>query len=139
LTLTITEKQLRQAKSAWEDQVLQENVRRTAQRIEVRDSAIDYVNIRRIEELCVRLFNHIPDTSVSPVLKRRGILGPDGNFDQKYVQEHLSGGRYLFDYTNSHEMEHYRQLLGKIAEVTDFADLGAAARKGCLALTSLSG
>jgi hypothetical protein len=76
---------------------------------------------------------------VSSLLKRKGILGPDGNFDQKFVQEHLSGGSYLFDYMNSHETYHYKQLLEEIAKVTDFADLATAARKNYPAPKQLEG
>jgi HNH endonuclease len=139
LTLTITDKQLRKAKSAWEKEVLTANVNRAAQLIQVADDAIDYVNIRRIEERCVRLFKTIPDTTVSSVLKRRRILGLDGGFDQKYVQKHLSGGSYLFDYMNSHESEHYRQLLERIAAVTDFVDFTTAVGKGYAGLKPLEG
>ena len=105
----------------------------------MQDDAIDYVNIRRLEERCVRLFGEIAETSMTVSLKRKRILGEDGSFDQKYVQENLSGGSYLFDYMNSYETEHYKQLLENTARVTDFADLATAARKGYPALKELQG
>jgi hypothetical protein len=139
LTLGISKDQLRKAKRDWEKQVEVLNVRKAAQAINVRDNAIDYVNIRRIEELCVRLFGEIPDTTLSARLKKMRILGPAGSFDQKYVRDELSGGRYLFDYMNSHETEHYKQLLEKIANVTEFVDLTTASSRGFRAIEQLEG
>jgi len=63
LTLRLTESQLRTTKSRWEQQVEAANAQRAAQQIKVNDGAIDYVNVKRIEELCVRLFEKIPQTT----------------------------------------------------------------------------
>lgn len=125
LTLRLTEDQVRKAKSTWEKQVAVANAQRAAQKIEVSDDAIDYVNVKRIEELCVRLFKKIPQTALTVNLKAAGILKNDGSFDQKYVQANLSGGRYLFDYITHQETEHYKQLMQKVAAVIDFIDLDA--------------
>jgi hypothetical protein len=45
----------------------------------------------------------------------------------------------LFDYINSHETEHYRQLLMKLSETITFSDLSEAARSGIRKLTALEG
>lgn len=127
LTLKLTDDQIRKAKTSWEKQVEIANAQRAAQKIEVSDDAIDYVNVKRIEELCVRLFNKIPNTGLSINLKRAGILKKDGSFDQKYVQTKLSGGRYLFDYITHQETEHYKQLMQEVAKVVDFIDLDITA------------
>jgi hypothetical protein len=139
LTLKITKKQLRKSKYAWEMQVEIANAQRAARAIQIHDDAIDYINIRRIEELCVRLFKSIPKTSISVKLRALKIIGPTGSFDQKYVQSNLSGGRYLFDYMNSQETEHYKQLLQKISNVIDFADLDLEVNYGFDALSNLEG
>lgn len=136
LTLRLTDDQIRKAKAAWEKQVEVANAQRAAQRIDVSDDAIDYVNVKRIEELCVRLFKSIPQTGLTAGLKGARILKKDGSFNQKYVQATLSGGRYLFDYITHQETEHYKQLMQKIAEVVDFIDLDVAASAG---LTQLKG
>ncbi|MBE9014459.1 hypothetical protein IQ250_30160 [Pseudanabaenaceae cyanobacterium LEGE 13415] len=81
----------------------------------------------------------MPPTSISPYLRKIGILGDGLRFDQQFVRTKLSSGRYLFDYTNSSETEHYRQLLLKVAEKVDFDDLSEAAEKGYSALEHLEG
>lgn len=139
LTLRLTDGQVRKAKSAWERQVEIANVARAAQNIDVSDDAIDFVNIKRIEELCVRLFKKIPITELTINLRRAGILKKDGSFDQKYVQSSISGGRYLFDYITHQEAEHYKQLMEKVAAVVDFIDLDAAASAGMAELRKIEG
>lgn len=135
LTLRLTDDQIRKAKTSWEKQVEVANAQRAAQKIDISDDAIDYVNVKRIEELCIRLFRRIPQTELTAGLKAVGILKHDGSFDQKYVQANLSGGRYLFDYITHQETEHYKQLMQKVAKVVDFIDLDAAAAS----LTQLKG
>jgi hypothetical protein len=139
LTLRLTESQLRTTKAKWEQQVEVANAQRAAQLIEVNDDAIDYVNVKRIEELCVRLFKKIPPTTLTASLRRAGILGSGGSFDQKYVQTHLSGGRYLFDYITHQEAEHYKQLMQKIATAVNFIDLDKAAKTGYAGLKTSEG
>lgn len=139
LTLRLTESQLRTTKANWETQVEVANAQKAAQLIEVNDDAIDYVNVKRIEELCVRLFKKIPRTTLTASLRRAGILGSGGSFDQKYVQTYLSGGRYLFDYITHQETEHYKQLMQKIATAVDFIDLDEAAKTGYAGLRAIEG
>lgn len=139
LTLHLTEAQLRKSKENWEHQVEVANAQRAAQQIDVNDDAIDYVNIKRIEELCVRLFKKIPETTLTESLQRAGILGSGGSFDQKYVQTNLSGGRYLFDYSTHQETEHYKQLMQEIAQVVDFIDLNSVAVSGYSGLKAAEG
>lgn len=95
LSLRLTGDQIRKAKISWEKKVVVTNVQRAAQMIDVNDDAIDYVNVNRIEELCVRLFKEVPATELTDGLKRARILKQDGSFDQKFVQTKLSGGRFL--------------------------------------------
>lgn len=139
LTLKLTESQLRTAKTKWEQQVEVANAQRAAQLIEVNDDAIDYVNVKRIEELCVRLFKKIPKTTLTVSLRKAGILGSGGSFDQKYVQTHLSGGRYLFDYITHQETEHYKQLMQEIAKAVNFIDLDETANAGYAGLKASEG
>ena len=113
------------------------NVRKAAQALDVDDEAIDYVNIMRIEEMCLRRFGAVPSTDISASLRRAGILGPDLRFDEVLVRNTLSGGGYLFDYGNSQETEHYRQLLMKLSETITFEDLSEAARSGIRKLEAL--
>lgn len=135
----ITGTQLRRAKAHWEQDVEAANAKRAAQIIAVVDDAIDYVNVKRIEELCVRLFQEIPITTLTASLKHARILGKNGAFDQKYVKSNLSNGRYLFDYSTHQETEHYKQLMQEIAKVTEFVDLDAAATLGGEALKATEG
>lgn len=139
LSLKISKEQLRRSKDDWEKKVEVANAKKAARTIQVIDDAIDYVNVRRIEELCVRLFKKIPTTTITNSLRKLKILGATGSFDQKHVQSVLSGGRYLFDYVNSQETEHYKQLLQKISSVTDFADLDTESGRGFKALQNLEG
>ncbi|MEZ9827619.1 HNH endonuclease signature motif containing protein [Vibrio cyclitrophicus] len=123
LAMGITKEQLVKSKLSWEKSVELANLERASKLININDDAIDYVNIYRIEEFCVNLFSKIPETTITTHLKTRGILNSNNSFDQKYVQNSLSNGRYLFDYINSSETEHYKQLLKKIIGVTDFLNL----------------
>ncbi len=139
LTLGLSEAQIRRAKTAWEIEVEIRNVQAAARSIQVCDDAIDYVNIKRIEEMCVRRLGGIPATTIRPSLRRKGILGPDDLFDEVYVRRTLSGGNYLFDYGSCREAEHYRQLLMKLSEEIIFEDLSEAARSGIWKLRALEG
>jgi HNH endonuclease len=139
LTLTLSVRQLRITKRKWEKQVEIENVQRASRQVVVDTDTIDYVNVKRIEELCVKLFKKIPITTHTSDLRKASILRANGSFDQKYVQTHLSGGRYLFDYISHQEPEHYKQLLQKIAKKVDFADLDEAAKTGYSGLKKIEG
>lgn len=136
LTLRITPDNLRKTKNNWEKQVEKANAQRAAQTIDIRDDAIDYVNVKRIEELCITLFNTIPKTGLSTNLKRAKILNSSGSFDQAYVKNHLSNGRYLFDYISHQETEHYKQLLQKISNKIEFIDLDTLLSKRKLLMRS---
>lgn len=139
LSMKITPKQLVRSKEAWEKFVEQTNVTRASQAIDINDDAIDYVNVNRIEELCISVFNEIPETSLTTRLQNKGILDIHRSFDQKYVQEHLSNGRYLFDYTNSGETEHYKQLMQLVAEKTDFINLDSYLKVSTLRSVEIEG
>ncbi|RWP07137.1 HNH endonuclease signature motif containing protein [Mesorhizobium sp.] len=139
LSLGLNKKQIIDLKTAWEKQVEINNAKVAAQSIRVSDEAIDYINIMRIEQMCIQRFGRIPPTSISTSLQRYRILNSELRFDEKYVRKKLSGGQYLFDYINSNEAEHYRQLLEAISEVTEFADLSTAARSGIRKLKRLEG
>lgn len=139
LSLGISADGLRKVKTRWEKQVEVANAQRAARLIEVSNVGIDYVNVKRIEELCLRLFKKVPGTAFSEALQARGVLDSDRLFDRKYVSEHLSSGTYLFDYFGNLETHHYRDLMVQVAAVTEFADLGEAAEKGTSALQALEG
>ena len=139
LSNDLTSAQVRSAKDKWGAEVELINAQRAARAVTVNDDAIDYINVMRIEELCIRVLGKVPPTSVSPGLMRAGILNIDLHFDQKFVRQNLSGGRYLFDYTNHSEGEHYRQLLAQVAQRVDFEDLSEAAGKGYAALNTFEG
>lgn len=139
LTLGLTAEQIRNAKNRWEKQVEISNAQKAAKSIKIRNEAVDYVNVMRIEEMCVQLFGEIPATTISPTLQRAKILGPDLHFDEKFVRKNLSNGGYLFDYISSRETEHYRQLLVNISTQISFSDLSEAARSGIRKLKALEG
>lgn len=139
LTLGLTADQIRKARTSWERLVEVSNAQNAARSLKVSDEAIDYVNVMRIEEMCVQRFGSVPPTTISPYLTRLGILGPGRRFDEAFVRKRLSGGNYLFDYINSSETEHYRQLLKKLSETIEFEDLSEAARSGIRRLKALEG
>ncbi|WP_192937277.1 HNH endonuclease signature motif containing protein [Sinorhizobium meliloti] len=139
LTNDLNPAQLRSAKKAWEAQVELANVQRAATSMTVDNDAIDYFNVKRIEDLCIRLLGEVPITSLTASLTRAGIINADRRFDLKFIRDHLSGGRYLFDYSNHSEAEYFRQLLVAIAKKVDFEDLSDAAQKGFAALSPLVG
>lgn len=139
LSMSLSEQQILKAKAAWEKQVELINAQAAANAIEVLDEAVDYVNVMRIEEMCVSRFGSVPDTSISAYLKKKGILDEDGRFDETFVRNNLSGRKYLFDYINSSETEHYRQLLQKLSPHLRFEDLSDAARSGIRRLRALEG
>lgn len=123
LSMRHSKSHLRKSKEKWEKEVERINVDRASKAIEVEDGAIDYVNIMRLEETCIEMFGEIPTTTRTKSLKSSGILNQSGNFDQKFVSTNLSNGRYLFDYINSGETDHYKQLLKNISDHTVFLDL----------------
>lgn len=139
LTLGLTPKLLFDAKIKWEKEVERHNSQVAANKIDVLDEAIDYVNIKRIEERCMNLYGAIPETTISNSLIKRKILDSSGVFNQKYVQTYLSGGRYLFDYMNCNETEHYKQLMQKISSKVEFHDLDEKALSGFTVLKDLEG
>lgn len=139
LTLGLTVDQIKKSKYLWEQRVEVLNAERAAKAINVRSEAVDYVNVMRIEEMCIQRFGSVPTTTISPSLLRAGIIGPDRRFDEKYVREQKSGRKYLFDYINSGETEHYRQLLEKLSEQVDFEDLSEVARRGIRKISALEG
>lgn len=139
LTLGLTAADIRRAKIAWERKVEVANTQVAAGVVEVDADAIDYVNIMRIEEMCLRFLGRIPSTTLSKSLQRAKVLGPDLRFDERYVRTHMSGGAYMFDYANAGEAEHYRQLLRELAKSITFADLSEAARSGIRKLMALEG
>jgi hypothetical protein len=139
LTLSISPEGLRRAKAKWEAQVETANAAKAAQAVEINDGAIDYVNVRRIEELCLQLFRRIPHTYATASLRSKGIIDEHGTFRQEFVRKHLSGGAYLFDYINSGETLHYRELMEHIAKKITFDDLSAAVDTGKKAVVSLEG
>lgn len=123
LTLSITPDQLRMCKFDWESQVERANAAKAAQSIELDSDGIDYINIRRIEDLCIKLLGCIPETPFAFGLRTLGFLNQESRFDKKFVSEHLSGGSYLFDFPNASEALHYRSLLRSISQSVDFHNL----------------
>ena len=139
LTMSISQQQLRRAKDKWEAQVEKTNAARAARSTEVDESAIDYINVRRIEELCLQLFGKIPLTRATGSLLRKGIIDEEGSFQQHYVRQHLSGEAFLFDYINSGETLHYRDLMAHIVDRIPFDDLNAAIDRGKKQVAALEG
>jgi hypothetical protein len=139
LSLGLTAEQIHRAKDAWEKRVELLNVQTAARAIRVDHEAIDYVNVMRIEEMCVRRLGGVPTTTIGPHLRKKGILDNEGRFDEVYVRRNLSGGCYLFDYHNSCETEHYRQLLGELSQHVPLEDLSEAARSGIRKLRAIEG
>ncbi|MFA5956124.1 HNH endonuclease signature motif containing protein [Hyphomicrobium sp.] len=139
LTMGIPAEGLERAKEKWELQVEKANALKAAQAVEVNESAIDYINVRRIEELCLQLYGKIPLTRATESLKAKGIIDAHGSFQQAYIQSHLSGGKFLFDYINSGETLHYRDLMALIAKKVEFVDLSEAIDHGKKKVAAVEG
>jgi hypothetical protein len=139
LSLSISPAQLLRAKDKWEDEVERGNAIRAAKLVEVNESAIDYMNVKRIEELCLQVTGKIPETRASGGLQASGILNAAGSFQQKFVRDNLSSGRFLFDYINSGEALHYRDLMSSIAQKIELEDLSEAVDRGKKAVVALEG
>jgi 5-methylcytosine-specific restriction endonuclease McrA len=139
LTMGLSIEELQRAKIKWEALVEKANAVKAAQTVEVNGSAIDYMNVRRIEELCLQVFGKIPETRTTASLRANGIIDAHSNFQQKFVPEKLSSGRYLFDYINSGEALHYRDLVARIAERVKFEDLSAAVDSGKKKVAAMEG
>nr|WP_162623899.1 HNH endonuclease signature motif containing protein [Paracoccus saliphilus] len=139
LSNDLSPSQIQKAKMKWEKQVEIHDAQKAARAIEIDDSAVDYINVMRIEAMCAKHLGSIPFTTISEKLIAYGILDRTRKFDQNFVRNNLSNGRYLFDYINHEETEHYRQLLSKISEVVDFVDLSEMAAKGFNGVKDLEG
>ena len=117
-------------KDKWEKKVELENAQKAARAIEITIDGIDYINIFRMEELCLSLFAEIPFTPARQHMQEYGILDRGYRFDERNVRENISNGRYLFDYPNSYESFHYKFLLVEIANKVMFEDFSFAVDKG---------
>jgi hypothetical protein len=126
LTMSISKDELWRAKNKWESQVEKADAAKAAQAVEIKEDAVDYINVRRIEELCLQLFSKIPKTRATESLIFKGIIDEYGTFQQQYH----AGRRFLFDYMNSGEALHYRDLMANIAQKIHFDDLSAAVDGG---------
>jgi hypothetical protein len=91
----LSAEEIQRSKAAWEHQVEVANAQAAAKVVHVDDSAIDYVNVMRIEEMCIRLLGGIPPTTYSGSLRRAKILGPDLRFDEHYVRKQISARLYV--------------------------------------------
>lgn len=123
LTNSISKEQLLKSKFKWEKEVEKANFEKAHKNININQEAIDFINIPRLEELALRLYKKIPETSCSHSLHRKKILDDDNSFDIKYVSENISNGRYLFDYMNSGESLHYHELLKIISNKIEFKNI----------------
>lgn len=123
LTLSINKKQLKSAKRAWEKQVEHANAKKASRSINIDENAIDYVNVVRIEEACRSIFREVPRTWLSDRLIQKGILDIHGEFDYQFVKNNLSKGKFLFDYMNSGETHHYKELMVKLSDALEFFDI----------------
>lgn len=139
LTMGISADELERMKRKWELQVERVNAAKAARSVEIVETAIDYINVRRIEELCLQAVGIIPQTRATHSLTAKGIIDSRGNFQQKYVQQNISGAKFLFDYINSGEGQHYRDLMAAIAEKVNFEDLSRAVDSGRRAVEALEG
>lgn len=139
LSMGITPKELLKLKGKWETQVEEVNAARAARNIDIYEGTTDYINIFRIEELCLQLFGKIPITTVTHFLQSKGIIDENGIFQKKYVKDNLSNGKYLFDYINSGESIHYQELLKMISKEIYFADLSSSVDSGIEEVKKLEG
>lgn len=139
LTMRITARQLKKSKFDWERQVSEANSRRAAQLVNVREHTIDFINIRRMEQLSIAILGEIPETQYTHSLQVAKILNDQRSFDQKYVRENLSGRNYLFDYITHSEPEHYKEILEKIASKLEFVDFGEESKGGYSSLQYTAG
>lgn len=138
LSMSITAEQLKSSKEKWEGLVEKANAAKAAQSIEINDGGIDYINVHRIEELCLGIFKEIPKTSATSYLENKGIINKQGYFQEDFVRENLSG-HFLFNYINSGEGIHYRELMVQISTKIKFENLSEAIDSGKRKVKSLEG
>ena len=139
LTMKITAVNLRKSKLAWEVEVQEANARRAAQLIEVNEHTVDFINIRRMEQLSLQVLGEIPETRYTRSLQDAKILNNRRSFDQKYVRDNYSGRNYLFDYITHYEAEHYKEILEKVATRVQFVDLQEESKGGFSRLKKTEG
>ncbi|MDR6711259.1 hypothetical protein J2W83_000849 [Pseudomonas hunanensis] len=139
LTMKITAVNLRKSKLAWEVEVQEANARRAAQLIEVNEHTVDFINIRRMEQLSLQVLGEIPETRYTRSLQDAKILNNRRSFDQKYVRDNYSGRNYLFDYITHYEAEHYKEILEKVATTVQFVDLQEESKGGFSRLKKTEG
>lgn len=139
LSLSLSAEEVRRLKGEWEDAINTHNITVASGITELDSGSIDYINIPRIEELCIRLFGRMPPTYLSDRLRKNKILDENFYFNETYVRKNKSNGGYLFDYIYHGETEHYRQILETLSEKIKFRDLNAAACSGIRKLSALEG
>jgi len=104
LTNSITPEQVAKGKEKWEAEVEKINMEAASRNGEIAE--IDFINIPRITELALELFNKIPETTVSERLIREKIISDNGELDIEGLKN-WSNGRYYFDFILSGRVKHH--------------------------------
>lgn len=139
LAQTLSASQLKQLKRRWELGVSGARRHRAAGSFEVSKLGVDYANPKRLEECCIALLGEVPTTSRTNSLQEQKILTQNGCFNEKFVREELSGGRYLFDYLFGAEINHWRELVIALSSKSTFHDLNKTIRDEKHKLPELEG
>lgn len=135
LTLGISPRQLRRAKTRWERLVQERSVGEAAGRGTFHDA--DYVNVPRVVELYKNLFGHFPTTTYSQILQDSELLSDDGLLIRRKLTEGNDGLELGSFKLRMHYLEVFRSLLPRMNFVDLDVLLGARRKNRSMELVGL--
>lgn len=123
LTNSISAKAVVRLKEKWEAEVEKINMEAASRSGDI--SEIDFINIPRICDLALELFQTIPETTTSERLIGEGIISSQGELKieglKKWSGEH---GRYYFDFVFSSRVKfHFYEIFKKTLSSLQFKNL----------------
>jgi len=122
----ITPRQLRSAKKKWEQHVSEIPVRNAAIEGEIQD--VDYVNVNRILELAIQIFDgSLPETKNSRVLREENILLATGQINPSHYEAYSLNKNTPLKFYALHGstmlIYHYHELLIRCLNMVELFDL----------------
>ncbi|THF51734.1 HNH endonuclease [Flavobacterium supellecticarium] len=125
LTLKLTENQINNAKYKWEEEVKRRNIEKASKNGNIFE--VDFINIPRILELCIELFDKIPNTRYTEQLLSLGLITIDGGINETKLSEVNENPTTPLIFFAPHGAAilkaHYYEIFQKVLMHLNFIDL----------------
>lgn len=123
LSRSLSESDIRRSKQLWEETVALQNAHRASLGFKVTHLGIDYVNVRRLEALCMDASGLVPRTSATAELQDLCVLNECGAVDMRAITSDLSNGRFPFDFPSISTSNHWIELVKNLDKRVSFENL----------------